>query len=244
MAQMMRVGRYRPYVKDVTQSDTAMADDPSPVAAVQGHRPWKTAGTLRNFGGTARHGWESEVRGADRELVENLPVGVCRTDAHCPAGVTGTIVILVRRLLAIVRDDEACRRLMTTPGNWACGSLTIAPRRHSGSLPQFNPSGRVSADGAKYQRRVDRDGRISRCGDEMMRTMLDDAAHGPMRSKKWSASRPGRCRAPGAAGRKWRLWRLPAIGGDQAPIWVDGTEFRWTREQAAAQLTSAPDQIR
>jgi transposase len=40
---------------------------------------------------------------------------------------------------------------------------------------------------AKYQSgEVDWDGRISRCGDEMMRTMLYEAAQAMMRSKKWS----------------------------------------------------------
>ena len=34
------------------------------------------------------------------------------------------IVILHRRLLAIVRDDEVCRRLMTTPGVGAVVALT------------------------------------------------------------------------------------------------------------------------
>jgi hypothetical protein len=33
---------------------------------------------------------------------------------------------------------------------------------------------------------VDRNGRISRCGDEMMRVMLYEAAQSMLRSKKWS----------------------------------------------------------
>jgi transposase len=88
---------------------------------------------------------------------------------------------------------------------------------------------------AKYQSgEVDWDGRISRCGDEMMRTMLYEAAQAMMRSKKWSwlkawamqiARRRGMKKAIVALGR-----RLAVI---MHRIWVDGTEFRWTREQAA-----------
>jgi transposase len=37
------------------------------------------------------------------------------------------IVILHRRLLAIVRDDEVCRRLMTVPGVGPVVALTFAP---------------------------------------------------------------------------------------------------------------------
>ena len=89
---------------------------------------------------------------------------------------------------------------------------------------------------AKYQSgEVDWDGRISRCGDEMMRTMLYEAAQAMMRSKKWSwlkawamqiARRRGMKKAIVALAR-----RLAVI---MHRIWVDGTEFRWTREQAAA----------
>ncbi len=79
------------------------------------------------------------------------------------------------------------------------------------------------------------DGRISRCGDEMMRTMLYEAAQAMMRSKKWSwlkawamqiARRRGMKKAIVALAR-----RLAVI---MHRIWVDGTEFRWSREQAVA----------
>src|SRR5258705_5236702 len=77
--------------------------------------------------------------------------------------------------------------------------------------------------------------RISRCGDEMMRVMLYEAAQSMLRSKKWSwlkawamqiARRRGMKKAIVALAR-----RLAVI---MHRIWVDGTEFRWTRETAAA----------
>ena len=40
---------------------------------------------------------------------------------------------------------------------------------------------------SKYQSgEIDRSGKISRCGDEMMRVMLYEAAQSMLRSKKWS----------------------------------------------------------
>ena len=69
----------------------------------------------------------------------------------------------------------------------------------------------------------------------MMRTMLYEAAQAMMRSKKWSwlkawamqiARRRGMKKAIVALAR-----RLAVI---MHRIWVDGTEFRWTREQPAA----------
>ena len=69
----------------------------------------------------------------------------------------------------------------------------------------------------------------------MMRVMLYEAAQSMMRSKKWSwlkawamqiARRRGMKKAIVALAR-----RLAVI---MHRIWEDGTEFRWTREQATA----------
>jgi transposase len=89
---------------------------------------------------------------------------------------------------------------------------------------------------AKYQSgEVDRTGAISRCGDEMMRVMLYEAAQIMLYSKKWSwlkawavqiARRRGMKKAIVALAR-----RLAVI---MHRIWVDGTEFRWTKEPVAA----------
>src|SRR5471032_2652064 len=74
-----------------------------------------------------------------------------------------------------------------------------------------------------------------RCGDEMMRVMLYEAAQSILHSKRWSwlkawamqiARRRGMKKAIVALAR-----RLAVI---MHRIWVDGTEFRWTREVAAA----------
>jgi transposase len=81
------------------------------------------------------------------------------------------LVILHRRLLAIVRDDEVCRRLITVPGVGPVVSLTY---RVTVDVPaRFHRSKAVGAvfglTCAKYQSgEIDRSGRISRCGDEMM----------------------------------------------------------------------------
>ena len=100
------------------------------------------------------------------------------------------IIILHRRLLAIVRDDEVCRRLMTIPGVGPVVALTF---RATVDVPaRFRKSKAVGAvfglTCSKYQSgEIDRSGRISRCGDEMMRVMLYEAAQGMLlRSKKWS----------------------------------------------------------
>jgi transposase len=74
-------------------------------------------GTLRNFG--LKVGMVGKVRFEARiqELVENFPNLAVLVEPLLIArrALREQIVILHRRLLAIVRDDEVCRRLMTTP---------------------------------------------------------------------------------------------------------------------------------
>ena len=126
-------------------------------------------------------------------------------------------------------DDPGCR-----PGG---GADLSRHRRCASPVPKIQVSrGGVWADVLRYQSgEVDWSGKISRCGDEMMRTMLYEAAQSMMHSKKWSwlkawamqiARRRGMKKAIVALAR-----RLAVI---MHRIWVDGTEFRWTREQAAA----------
>ena len=83
-------------------------------------------GNLRNFG--LKVGMVGKVRFEARikELVEGLPdlavlVEPLLIVRRAPRE---QIVVLHRRLLAIVRDDEVCRRLMTTPGVGPVVALT------------------------------------------------------------------------------------------------------------------------
>jgi transposase len=85
------------------------------------------------------------------------------------------ITVLHRRLLAIVRDDDVCRRLMTIPG---VGPVVALTYRVTVDVPaRFRNSKAVGAvfglTPSKYQSgQNDRTGGISQYGDEMMRMML------------------------------------------------------------------------
>jgi transposase len=242
IAQMMRVGLYRPvHVKTLRSQKLRMLLThrkllQSKAIAIDND----LRGTLRNFGlkvgmvGTAKF----EVR--IRELVENVPdlAELVEPLLVVRRALREQFVILHRRLLAIVRDDEVCRRLITTPG---VGPVVALTYRATVDVPaRFRKSKAVGAvfglTCAKYQSgESERSGRISRCGDEMMRVMLYEAAQSMLRSTRWSwlkawamqiARRRGMKKAIVALAR-----RLAVI---MHRIWVDGTEFRWTREAAVA----------
>src|SRR6187401_1181087 len=243
MAQMMRVGLYRPvHVKTLRSQKLRMLLThrkllQSKAIAIEND----LRGTLRNFG--LKVGMVGKVRFEARiqELVKSQPdlsflveplLIVRRT-------LREQIVVLHRRLLAIVRDDEVCRRLMTVPG---VGPVVALTYRATVDVPaRFRKSKSVGAvfglTCSKYQSgEIDRSGRISRCGDEMMRAMLYEAAHIMLvRSTKWSWLKAWAMQVARHRGLKKAIVALARrLAVIMHRIWVDGTEFRWTREQAAA----------
>src|SRR6266516_7347868 len=127
MAQMMRVGLYRPvHVKTLRSQKLRVLLThrkllQSKAIAVDND----LRATLRNFGlkvgvvGTVK--FEARIK----ELVENLPdVAVLVEPLLLVRRVLREqITVLHRRLLAIVRDDDVCRRLMTVPGVGAVVAL-------------------------------------------------------------------------------------------------------------------------
>ena len=183
MAQMIRAGLYRPvHVKTLRSQKLRMLLTHrklllSKAIAVEND----LRGTLRNFGlkvgvvGTVK--FEARIR----ELVENLPdlAVLVKSLLVVRRVLREQIGILHRRLLAVVRDDDVCRRLMTIPG---VGPVVALTYRATVDVPaRFKNSKAVGAvfglTPSKYQSgEIDRAGVISKCGDKMMRVMLFEAA--------------------------------------------------------------------
>jgi transposase len=197
-------------------------------------------GTLRNFGLKVGMVGKLKFETRIKELVENLPDLAVLVE---PLLVVRRVLreqlgILHRRLLAIVRDDEVCRRLMTTPG---VGPVVALTYRATVDVPaRFRKSKSVGAvfglTCAKYQSgESERSGRISRCGDEMMRVMLYEAAQAMLHSKRWSWLKAWGMKIARHRGMKKAIVALARrLAVIMHRIWVDGTEFQWTREAAVA----------
>ena len=243
IAQMMRAGLYRPvHVKTFRSQKLRMLLThrkllQSKAIAIEND----LRGTLRNFGlkvgvvGTVK--FEARIR----ELVQNQPDLAVLVEPLLVVRRTlrDQISILHRRLLTIVRDDEVCQRLMTVPGVGPVVALTY--RATVDAPARFRKSKAVGAvfglTPAQYQSgEINRTGAISRCGDEMMRVMLYEAAHIMLvRSTKWSWLKAWAMRIARRRGMKKAIVALARrLAVIMHRIWVDGTEFRWTREQATA----------
>src|ERR1700730_4680609 len=243
IAQMMRVGLYRPvHVKTLRSQKLRVLLThrkllQSKAIAIEND----LRATLRNFGlkvgvvGTVK--FEARIR----DLAASLPDLAVLVEPLLIVRrvLREQLVILHRRLLAIVRDDDVCRRLMTIPG---VGPVVALTYRVTVDVPaRFRNSKAVGAvfglTPAKYQSgEINRTGAISKCGDEMIRMMLYEAAHIMLtRTNKWSWLKAWAMQIARHRGMKKAIVALARrLGVIMHRIWVDGTEFRWTREQAAA----------
>jgi transposase len=243
VAQMMRAGLYRPvHVKTLRSQKLRVLLThrkllQSKAIAIDND----LRATLRNFGLKVGMVGRAKFEARITELVEDLPDLVVLVE---PLLIVRRVLreqvgILHRRLLAIVRDDDVCRRLMTVPG---VGPVVALTYRATVDVPaRFRNSKAVGAvfglTPAKYQSgEVERTGAISRCGDEMMRMMLYEAAQIVLvRSTKWSWLKAWAMKIARHRGMKRAIVALARrLAVIMHRIWVDGTEFRWTRDVAAA----------
>jgi transposase len=242
IAQMMRVGLYRPvHVKTLRSQKLRMLLThrkllQAKVIAVDND----LRATLRNFGlkvgmvGTIK--FEARVK----ELVENFPDLMASVEPLLVVRrvLREQISILHRRVLAAARNDEVCHRLMTVPGVGPVVALTYratvdVPARFRKSKSVGAVFGLTPARDQSGER--DRPGAISRCGDEMMRTALYEAAQVMLlRSAKWSWLKAWAMKIARHRGMKKAIVALARrLAVIMHRIWTDGTEFRWTREAAA-----------
>ena len=74
--------------------------------------------------------------------------------------------------------------------------------------------------------------------------MLYEAAQSMMRSKKWSWLKAWAMQIAGAADEKGDRGAGAPMAVIMHRIWVDGTEFRWTREHRGSSMTTLQDHIR
>ena len=198
-------------------------------------------GLLRGFG--LKVGPISKGRFAARigELVSGQPMLETVAEAMLAARneLRRQIDKLHRQVLAIVRADATCRRLMTMPGVGALVALTFTTAVDDPG--RFRRSKTVGAyfglAPKKYQSgETDITGGISRVGDGAVRTALYEAAqvmltrsHTPSALKRWAmgvAKRRGHKRAVVALARK--------LATVLHRMWADGTEFRFNRKTTAA----------
>ncbi len=146
---------------------------------------------------------------------------------------------LDRKVLKLARHDEQVRTFMTVPG---VGPITALCFRATIDDPtRFKRSRNVGAYVGLTTRRhasgeIDRTGRISKCGDPLLRSYLFEAAGVLLtRVPKWSALKAWGMRLAKRNGlKKAKVAVARKLAVILHRMWVDGTEFNWSTREAAA----------
>jgi transposase len=244
IAQMMRVGLYRPvHVKTLrSQRIRMLLRQRKLLKAKALDVENELRATLRDFGlkvGVVSVGrFEARVRelvAGDDELAALIePMLVVRQVLR------EQFAVLHKRLLVMAREDGVAQRLMTIPGVGAVVALGyVAAVDIPARFPRSKTVGAVfGLTPSQYQSgETQRQGRISRCGDADMRALLYEAAQVMLfRSQKWSWLKAW---AMKVVQRRGAMKGIVALARRLAVImhriWVDGTTFRYAREADAAQ---------
>jgi transposase len=192
-------------------------------------------GSLRNFG--LKVGVVGAVKFEDRirELVADHPLvaAIVGPLLEARAALRTQFAKLHRMLLELVRTDPICCRLMSAPGVGPIVALTFRtcvdnPARfsrskcvgaHYGLTPRLYQSGEVA-----------RTGRISRCGDVMLRSSLYEAALVVLTGRgRWN---PLKAWGIAVARRRGMQKAIVAVARKLAIVlhrmWRDNTDFRWS----------------
>jgi transposase len=198
-------------------------------------------GILRGFGLKVGQATRNEFEARIRELV----IGQATLERIAGAMLSARAALkseyekLHKAVLAIVREDAVCRKLMTVPGVGPLVAVTFKSavddpsriRKSKGVGALFGLTPKKYQSGEK-----DITGGITRAGDEMVRAALYEAANVLLsritrfsKLKRWGmdvAKRRGLKRAKVALARK--------IGVILHRMWVDGTTYRWTEAKPIA----------
>lgn len=197
-------------------------------------------GQLRNFGLKVGMAGAAAFEQRVRDLVLSLPfvaaVIIPLLDAR--SALRTQLAKLQKMLIDVVRSDPVCRRLMTAPGVGAIVALTFRacvdnPARfsrskcvgaHYGLTPRLYQSGETT-----------RVGRISKCGDAMMRVALYEAALVLLTGSRgrWN---PLKAWGVAVAKRRGMQKAIVAVARKLAIVlhrmWRDESDFRWTAAKA------------
>jgi len=141
-----------------------------------------------------------------------------------------------RMLLKLTRDNDAARRLTTVPGVGPITALTFISTiddptrfrrsRSVGAYIGLTPKRYASGE-------IDRNGKISKCGDGMLRSYLFEAAGVLLtRVPKWCAIKAWGIKLAQRIGfKKAKIAVARKLAVIMHRMWCDGTDFQWSNTE-------------
>lgn len=199
-------------------------------------------GLLKNFGLVIGRAKMSTFTTRATKLIDGRPELAAAIEPLLKArdALAGQIEGLDRKVLRLARSEPQVRRFMTVPG---VGPITALCYLATIDDPaRFKKSRSVGAYVGLTTRRyasgeTDRTGRISKCGDGMLRSYLYEAANVLLtRVTKWSALKAWGMRiAKRRSMNKARVAVARKLAVILHKMWIDGTEFCWSKEENGMQ---------
>jgi len=242
IARIMQTGWYRQVrIKDLdSHAIKALLVSRALLVKIKRDLENQIRGLLKNLGLVIGRAKMNTFVTRTKELIEDKPsliavIGPLLKAREC---IAQQIADLDRKVMRLARNDAQVRRFMTTPG---IGPITALCYLATIDDPtRFNKSRNVGAYLGLTTRRfasgeIDRTGRISKCGDTLLRSYLYEAASVLLtRVAKWSALKA------------WGMWFAKRSGLRKAKVavarklavilhrmWIDGTGFKWTLREVA-----------
>ena len=193
----------------------------------------KTFGLILGPGNTDALVRRAETLAEGHPLISSLVAKLAEVRRHVMTQVTA----LDRDIRRLVRSEPTLRRFMSVPG---VGPITAVAFLSTIDEPERFKRARdvgpyLGLTPRRYQSgETDRQGHISKCGDAFTRTCLDEAANVLLtKVQRFSPLKAWGMRLMQRIGaKKARIAVARKIAVILRCLWVDGTEFWWTREEA------------
>ncbi len=243
IARIMQTGWFKEVrVKDIdSHSVRALLASRALLVKIKRDLENQIRGLLKNLGLVIGRAKFNVFAVRAEELIEDRPelVAAVRPLLEARKAIEQQVANFDRKVLELARHNAQVRRFMTAPG---VGPITALCFKATIDDPtRFKRSRSVGAYVGLTTRRhasgeVDWSGRISKCGDAMLRTYLFEAANVLLtRVPKWSALKAWGMRLAKRNGlRKAKVAVARKLAVILHRMWVDGTEFNWSTKKAAA----------
>jgi len=242
IARIMQTGWYREVrVKDLdSHAIKALLVGRALLVKIKRDLENQIRGLLKNLGLVIGRGRRGPFVTRTRELIEDRPQlqAVIEPLLKARETVAQQIADLDRKVMRLARTDDQARRFMTIPGvgpiTALCYLATIDdPKRFSKSR---NVGAYIGLTTRRYASgEIDWTGRISKCGDKLLRSYLFEAANVLLtRVAKWSTLKAWGMRIAQRSGiRKAKVAVARKLAVILHRMWINGTEFQWSSKEAA-----------